>query len=142
MKIDRIQYKKAFSLGNYSSEHIGLEGEVNEGEDLLNCFNELRELAHEIFKKHNPHLSEFQEPDIPVVNYGGVRVNPYSPPFVNKYDLEEEPQPPKERTEEEKMIDEIENLTDLKKLESYKILAKVYPAIKQAYDNQYKKLTA
>ena len=51
MKITHIKYQKTFNLGNYSNEVIGMEADVNEGEDLLNAVIELRksvEHSHKI----------------------------------------------------------------------------------------------
>lgn len=127
MKIDRINYKKVFNLGNFSNEHVGLEGEINEGEDILHCALELKKLAEAIHKQNNPHLIEFQEPDIPIMS------------LVKK-------DPPQPKTPEEKTIEQINEITDIKILKEFEFLAKQmankHPQIKSAYENRLKQLTA
>jgi hypothetical protein len=33
MRVDRINYQKTFNLGNYTSERIGLEAQLEEGDN-------------------------------------------------------------------------------------------------------------
>jgi hypothetical protein len=42
MKITSISYSRVFSLGNYENEKIGFEAEIQEGEDSLKAFHDLK----------------------------------------------------------------------------------------------------
>lgn len=51
MKVTKISYGRVFSLGNYENEKIAIEADVQEGEDLLKAYVELKqtvEHAHEM----------------------------------------------------------------------------------------------
>lgn len=53
MKITRISYSRVYSLGNYENEKIGMEATVDEGDDILKSYVELKnavEHAHDLRK--------------------------------------------------------------------------------------------
>lgn len=57
MRIDRISYKRVFPTGAlYINEHIGLEAEINEGENPVELIGELKKMAEQIHRENHPHL--------------------------------------------------------------------------------------
>ncbi len=51
MKPDRINYQKTFNLGNYCSERIGMEAQLDEGDNAEECLLELKkkvEMMHKV----------------------------------------------------------------------------------------------
>jgi len=51
MHINQISYQKTFNLGNYSSERIGVEIVINEGEDAKEALNTAKALVEEYHKQ-------------------------------------------------------------------------------------------
>ena len=56
MRPARINYQKTFNLGNYSSERIGMEAELEGGDDAEECLLKLKEEIEKLHKKTNPGL--------------------------------------------------------------------------------------
>lgn len=54
MRIDRINYQETFNLGNYCSQRIGVEIEINEGEDAKAALETARQLVHEFHSQTSP----------------------------------------------------------------------------------------
>lgn len=124
MKITNLKYSKRFNLGNYSGEEIGLDGELEQGDILEDCFTKIYNAVHELHRINNPQLFNGTTPisgqngDIPVK------------------------QIQKPQSQEADMIENINSCTELKILESsYKWLVKNKPALQAAYDSQFKKLS-
>ena len=116
MKIDRVIYFKTFPLGSYW-EKIGMEAALSPEEDAVNAIDILRKEVERSFQEAHP-------------NNGQVTV----------VKTIEEDQPKK--SAEEKMIEQIEQIKEVKVLESFSLLAKNNAKIKEAYDNRLKQLTA
>ena len=60
MHIQTINYTRTFNLGNYSSEKIGVEFALNEGESATKALDYARELVEEYHKQNVIKLKEFQ----------------------------------------------------------------------------------
>lgn len=56
MHIDKVSYTKTFNLGNYSSEKIGVELELHQGESATKALDIARELVMEYHLKNNPNV--------------------------------------------------------------------------------------
>jgi hypothetical protein len=54
MHIDKVSYTKTFNLGNYSSEKIGVELELHQGEPADKALDIARALVMEYHLKNNP----------------------------------------------------------------------------------------
>ena len=52
MHIQTINYTRTFNLGNYSSEKIGVEFALNEGESATKALDYARELVEEYHKQN------------------------------------------------------------------------------------------
>lgn len=140
MKITIVKFGKTYSLGNYCSERIDLEASIDEThESVTDAVFQLREYCDQLHKKNNPHL--YQEQGTVVV----------SSQWEEKYHTQEQPtvttystQPIENQlTQEQKIHNLITQSTSIPELEQYKLLSnnKKYQSLKEAYDNQYEKLT-
>jgi hypothetical protein len=112
MKVTTVVYHKTFNLGNYCSEKIGVEIELDE--------NDTVEMAFEAAKKS-------------VVGFH-VSSNPIH--LVSEEVIENKPELPSTTS----IIDSINSCSKIKVLETYRLIAKSNPEYQQAYDNQLKKL--
>jgi hypothetical protein len=134
MTIKTISYAKVFPLAPYCNERIGVEVEINEGEDPAQAFEEAKAFVESC---HTKPLVEFEwaEMEKPLTPPYGTGI-----PLPNDYTTISEIQVEKPQTTEERMIQQIGEITELKVLESFKLLSDKYPAVKAAYDNKLKQL--
>ena len=61
MHIQTINYTRTFNLGNYSSEKIGVEFALNEGESATKALDYARELVEEYHKQNLIKLKDLNE---------------------------------------------------------------------------------
>ena len=54
MIVDRISYKKIFPIGSYANETIGLEAEVDVGDDIIDCYKQLKIMAEKLHNCNKP----------------------------------------------------------------------------------------
>jgi hypothetical protein len=140
MNIEKVSYQKTFNLGNYSSERIGVDVNINAGEDAMEAIEVARKLVNENFEKNNPHLVT---PDIPIIpkhlegyakgNFN-VSGNDERVDLLNSYVKDKKAQLPL-------LVDQIKSVTDLKVLESYKFIVKGKPELQTIYDNKLNELS-
>lgn len=70
MHIQTIHYTRTFNLGNYSSEKIGVEFALNQGESADKALDNARQLVEEYHKKSLKQIEEaglYFEQDEPIV---------------------------------------------------------------------------
>ena len=120
MKIDKISLQVVYSTGNFSNIRPALEATLEAGDTPEQCLTELKQRLDNWFWETHPELSTQRGSTIT--------------------DVKEEP-PQSKLTQEQSIIRDISSVTDLKVLESYKLIAKNNPNIQTAYDNQLNKLT-
>jgi hypothetical protein len=138
MTITKVSYGKTYPLGNYSSERIDLEASVEEGERITGVIELLKEICDREHKANNPHLYQEQGTQYPM-------------PFMNEKEIfgqldnltltkltENQP-----LTQEQKIHNLITQSTSLPELKQWELLSnnKIYPSLKQAYENKLKELT-
>ena len=63
MRIDRINYQKTFNLGNYCSEKVGVEMEVEPGE-ANKALDEAKKFVEDWHKSNNPQLYDGSMPEL------------------------------------------------------------------------------
>lgn len=118
MRIDRINYQKTFNLGNYCSEKVGVEMEVEPGE-ANKALDEAKKFVEDWHKSNNPQLYDGSMPtisgELPIV-YASNEPN-------------------------SKLVQDIYSCKELVVLESYKLIVKGKPELQSAYDQQLKKLS-
>jgi hypothetical protein len=61
MHIQTIVYQRTFNLGNYSSEKIGVEFAINQGESATKALDVARELVEEYHKQNVIKLKDLNE---------------------------------------------------------------------------------
>ena len=115
MQITQISYQKTFNLGNYSSERIGAEITLNAGEDAMQAINEARKLVMENFTANNLQPEILPEPEIPIIPKQKQMPIETTVDFIKR---------------------DINSCTELKVLESYRLIAAGKPELKEAYDNK------
>ena len=122
-KITSVSYSKLYPLAIFSNERIGVEMSVGEGEDAKSALETCKALVHEFHFEANKELYAML----------GTKVVPVGDdelPVVQHPRL----------TQEQSIINDISTVTDLKVLESYKLIAKSNLEIQKAYDNQLKNI--
>lgn len=141
MKVKTISCRKIFFTGlQYLNEHIEMQAELEEGEDAVEKYFELREKVMQCA----PKILEFAPTD--KNSYDGGEYSKLFLDEVGKY-----PQPsrttenPIPKTKEERNRDiarQIATVTNLDVLkQTYSLLAKTYPEIQEAYDKKLKELS-
>jgi len=130
MTINQVSYQKTFNLGNYSSERIGVEIVLNEGEDAKEALNTAKALVEEYHQGTTPNNT------IPIpydIMFGNGKLHPYEPIPEIKVEKEQ----PREQTLEE----QIRSCTELNVLKAYQLLVKKDPILQEAYNQTMKSLT-
>lgn len=64
MTIKTVNYSKIFAISSFLNERIGIEIEINEGEDAKMALSVAKSLAEEFHKESNPDLYKFN--DVPL----------------------------------------------------------------------------
>ena len=118
MHIEKISYQKTFNLGNYSSERIGVDINLNEGDTTDEAMAQARAL---IDKYHSETLSLIDD------KQRGIHEQ-----------VIPTPKEPLSKTEE--MIRDMNTCKDLKILESYRLIASKNPELQAAYDLKHEQL--
>ena len=121
MQISKVTYKKTYNLGNFSSERIGVEIEINAGEDAKNALDVAKSLVEEYHKQSSaeypmPHIEEIEIPIISKATKELLKDNLQ----IREPTLEEQ----------------IMSCEEIKVLESYKFIAKKDPQLQLAYDKK------
>lgn len=129
MHISKVNYTKTFNLGSYQSEKIGVEIDLNEGEDAKEALAAAKDLVHEYYMEGLP-----LQPETHSVVADNAIV-----PIVQ---VEKEPTTKLSKEEQQKAV--ISSCTHLEKpdgLLSYEVLLKTYPYLTEVYNETYKRLT-
>ena len=121
MHINQISYVKTFNLGNYSSQKIGVEIFINEGEDAKQALDTAKSLVEEYHKSSEFPEQHIQERYIPDDKLPEIQVQ-------------------KQEVREQTLEEQIQSCTEVKVLESYKFIAKKDIALQVAYDAQMEML--
>lgn len=126
MKLDRINYQKTFNLGNYTSERIGMEAQIDDGEDAQVKLKVLKDLVEDAHRKMNPQL-DFGLTDAANVTWP-TTPQPTSIPSIDRKTIERL----------EIMIDDCKEVKDLEDLKS-----RAYSyGLNSQYDERLKQLLA
>lgn len=116
MHIAKVNYQKTFNLGNYQSEKIGIEMELNQGESASKALDICKDLVEEY------HIENLKTHAI--------------------VDVETEPieiiQTQSKQSMVEKAIMFINTCKNEKEMKAWEFMSKTYPAVKEAYDNKLK----
>lgn len=127
MTITSISYQKTYNLGNYSSERIGVEVSINEGENAMEALDTAKNLCQEFHEKNNPEPPQSTVVSIPLEEIASIQA-----PKPDKKTAKEQ--------QEQRLIDDINSCQEIKVLESYRLIAKTNENLQTAYDNKLKQL--
>jgi hypothetical protein len=120
MHIQTIVYQRTFNLGNYSSEKIGVEFAINQGESATKALDIARDLVEEYHKQNVTRLKElgdfYQEVPDEVI------------PSQSKKSLAE------------KTIEFINACNTKEELRAWELMAKNNPEVLEVYNAKYKSL--
>jgi len=120
MRVDRICYEQLFPTGVYANQRYRAEAEFQAGDDFSECFKILKSAVEKTFIELNPSIMwEVGEHKLEVR---------YSEP-TNEDQKEDATQ---------RMITAINSCTELKVLETFKLLVKNNPVFQEAYNNKLK----
>ena len=116
MKVDRINYQKVFPLGMYINERIGVEIQLDKGDNPEEALLKAKEMVEAFHKENNKGLYMEGTPEIPI----------------------EKPKPEEIRIG--LFAEDINSCKDMETLKGYRLLVKGKPELQQAYDNKLKEL--
>jgi len=121
MEQDKLYFKRNYSINPILHEHIHLGGEftILEGQTWEQVAEATLGRVDEFVNKHFPHA------------FAGVTAIADNPTIPN---VQVDKEPPKS------LVEQIESCTELKVLESYRLIAKTNPECQTAYDNKLKEL--
>lgn len=123
MTIKTISYQKAFVIGPYLQERIGVEIELSDTDDPEKAFQLAKEMTEDFHKQANPHL----EGEAPIQG-------PPAPPREIQVE---------KATEEIRIgviVEDIMSCKDLVTVDSYKLLVKGKPELEAAYAKRRKEI--
>lgn len=85
MHIQSVNYQQTFNTGNYSSQKIGIEIAVNQGESASKALNTAKELVNEFFKESMANMPEvgFEEPAEIIQTQSPKTLNDRTKEFIN-----------------------------------------------------------
>jgi hypothetical protein len=121
MHIQTINYTRTFNLGNYSSEKIGVEFSLNQGESANKALDVARELVEEYHKQNVIRLKE--------LGY-----------FYDEQVPEEVIPTQSKKTLAEKTKDFIDSCKTKEELKAWELMSKSNPELLQYYNNKLKTL--
>ncbi len=120
MIIEKISVQTLYTTGLYSNIRPSMEATLEQGDTPEQCLTELKQRLDNWFWETHPELSQQRGTQIREVE----KVESQSP-----------------LTQEQSIIRDISSVTDLKVLESYKLIAKNNPNIQTAYETQLNFIT-
>lgn len=116
-KFDRVLYQKVFPIGQFTTERLGVEMQLDEGDDPKEILLTAKKLVEEFHKETNQLL----------------------------YANQEEPMQQQVSKEELSPIEQVRmdiaSCKEMKVLESYRLIVKNNPDLQSTYDNQLKQLS-
>lgn len=126
MKYSKITFRRKYNLGNYSNEEIDIEVELEDSDDLQEAINAARKEVDANHTANNPQLYQVEK-SCAINNYG-IPMYPSTEDTIIK-----EP-PPEPLTREARILQQINEVTDIKILESFKLIVKKNADLQSAYD--------
>lgn len=126
----KVTFEQIYFTGvQYLNQRLGGEIVLEEGETMADGWRKLKKQADDFHRENYPHLYQTHNPII-------ISEPPYG---MTEQIPEVKIQRPSNATEG--IIFDIDSVTDIKVLGSYKLMAKTNPAINQAYQNKLKELS-
>lgn len=118
MRVDRINYSKLLPTGVYSNERIGLDAELEPGDDAEVCLNKLRDCVEKLHKANNPQYYQDTNP------------------------IEVATTKDSKESATERIIAAINSCTEPKVLETFRLLVKSNPIFQEFYNKKENELAS
>lgn len=125
MHIQTVSYTRTFNLGNYSSEKIGVEFALNQGESANKALDIARELVEQYHTENVKRLKEVSE--FLGVSYDNTTYEEVIPTQSKK-------------TLAEKTKDFIDSCKTKEELKAWELMSKNNPELLEHYNNKLKTL--
>lgn len=126
MHIQTVSYTRTFNLGNYSSEKIGVEFSINQGESANKALDIARELVEQYHAENVKRLKEVSE----------FLVVPYD----ETYSIEKIIPTQSKQTLAEKTKSFIDLCKNKEELKAWELMSKSNPELLEYYNNKLKSL--
>ena len=126
MHIKTVSYTRTFNLGNYSSEKIGVEFSINQGESANKALDIARELVEQYHAENVKRLKEVSE----------FLVVPYD----ETYSTEKIVPTQSKQTLDEKTKVFIDSCKTREELKAWELMSKRNPELLEYYNNKLKSL--
>jgi hypothetical protein len=123
MHIQTVNYTRTFNLGNYSSEKIGVEFSLNEGESANKALDHARELVEEYHNKNVVRLKDLQELQ-----------------YFHGEEMEEVIPTQSKKTLAEKTKEFIDSCKTKDELKAWELMSKSNPELLKYYNNKLRSL--
>jgi hypothetical protein len=133
MHIQTIVYQRTFNLGNYSSEKIGVEFAINQGESANKALDIAREMVEEYHAENVKRLKEVYDESIGDALYkaiGSIRAGGKSEVIPSQ----------SKQTLAEKTIEFINSCKTKEELKAWELMAKNNPDVLECYNAKLKSL--
>jgi hypothetical protein len=129
MHIQTVNYTRTFNLGNYSSEKIGVEFALNEGESATKALDYARELVEEYHAENVKRQKELYDESIRDGLYGALGIK-----------KEELIPTQSKQTLAEKTKSFIDLCKTKEELKAWELMCKSNPELLEHYNNKLKTL--
>jgi len=126
MHIQTIVYQRTFNLGNYSSEKIGVEFAINQGESANKALDIAREMVEEYHSENVKRLKE-------LTDFCGISDS-------YQEEINEMIPTKSKQTLAEKTIQFINSCKTKEELKAWELMAKSNPEILESYNAKHKSL--
>ena len=125
MHIQTVSYTRTFNLGNYSSEKIGVEFALNQGESANKALDVARELVEQYHAENAKRQKDFYDESL----------------WVNRILNKEEVIPTQsKKTLAQKTKDFIDSCKTKEELKAWELMSKNNPDLLEHYNNKLKTL--
>jgi hypothetical protein len=139
MKPEKIIFMQTFPTGNYENQKLGIEIQLDDLDDPIQVYSQAKQIVNDAFNAMNPGLYIQYATPTPEA-YDGARYtgSDDEPIFYAATGSQTVTQP---KDPEQSIVDDIATVTDLKVLDSYKLIAnKKGGRILEAYNKKLQSL--
>ena len=133
MQITTVNYTRTFNLGNYSSEKIGVELSINEGESANQALDVARDLVEQYHAENVKRQKELYDESIGDSLYRAIGSN-------QTYDKSEVIPTQSKQTLAEKTKQFIDSCKTKEELKAWELMSKSNPELLKHYNNKLKSL--
>lgn len=121
MKITKLYYQRTINTGAYENIKLGVEADINEGEPAMQAMDSLKQFVDDWYKSFSQEQYE---------SWLAKPIGRPTPPPISDVQVD------KQMNQEEQLIHGIGTCTDLKVLESYKLLTSKSYKVLAAYNDK------